>query len=77
MTVKEKSEKAGLKFNILKTRIMASGPTTSWEIYGEKLQTVRACIWGGGGRAPKSLQLMTAGIKVNDVCSLEEKPWPT
>ena len=72
MRVKEKSEKAGLKFSILKTRIMASSPTTSWEIDGETVQTVRAFM--GGGWAPKSLQLMTAGIKVNDVCSLEEKP---
>ena len=66
MKVKEQSEKAGLKLNIQKTRIMASGPITSWEIVGE---TVSDFIWG----APKSLQMVIAAMKLKDVCSVEEK----
>ena len=66
MKVKEESEKVGLKLNIQKTKIMASGPITSWEIDGE---TVSDCILG----APKSLQMVTAAMKLKDVCSLEEK----
>ena len=68
--VKEESEKAGLKLNIQKTKIMASGPITSWQIDGE---TVRDLIWG----APKSLQMVTAAMKLKDTCSLEGKLWPT
>ena len=68
--VKGESEKVGLKLNIQKTKIMASGPITSWEIDGE---TVRDFILGG----PKSLQLVTAAMKLKDICSLEEKLRPT
>ena len=69
MKVKEESEKAGLKLNIKKTKIMASGPITSWQIDGETMETVTDYFWG----APKSLQVVTAAIKLNDACSLEEK----
>ena len=68
MKVKEESEKAGLKLNVHKTKIMASGPITSWEIDGE---TVADFILG----APKSLQMVTAARKLKDACSLEEKLW--
>ena len=74
MKVKEESEKAGLKLNIQKTKIMASGPITSWQIDGETVETVRDFIFLG---APKSLQMVTAAMKLKDTCSLEEKPWPT
>ena len=67
--VKEENEKAGLKLNIQKTKIMAFGPITSWQIDGEKLETVRDFIFG----APKSLQMVTAAMKLKDACSLEEK----
>ena len=67
--VKEESEKVGLKLNIQKTKIMASGPITSWEIDGETVETVRDFILG----APKSLQMVTAAMKLKDTCSLEEK----
>ena len=73
MKVKEDSEKAGLKLNIQKTKIMASGPITSWQIDGETMETVRDFIWG----APKSLQMVTAAMKLKDACSLEGKLWPT
>ena len=73
MKVKEESEKAGLKLNIQKTKIVASSPITSWEIDGETVETVTAFIWG----APKSLQMVIAAIKLKDACSLEEKLWPT
>ena len=73
MKVKEESEKVGLKFNIQKTKIMASGPVTSWEIDGETVETVSDFIFGG----PKSLQMVTAAMKLKDVYSLEEKLWPT
>ena len=73
MNVKEESEKAGLKLNIKKTKIMASGPITSWQIDGETMETVTDYFWG----APKSLQVVTAAIKLNDACSLEEKVWST
>ena len=73
MTVKEESEKCGLKLNIQKTKIMASGPITSWQINGEAVETVTDFIFG----APKSLQMVTAAIKLKDDCSLEEKLWPT
>ena len=69
MTVKEESEKAGLKLNIQKTKIMASGPVTSWEIDGEKVETVSDFILG----APKSLQMVIAAMKLKDTYSLEEK----
>ena len=69
MKVKEESEKVGLKLNIQKTKIMASGPITSWEIDGETMERVRDLFWG----APKSLQMVTAAMKLKDACSLEEK----
>ena len=69
MKVKEESEKVGLKLNIQKTKIMASGPITSWEIDGETVETVSDFIWG----APKSLQMVTAAMKLKDTYSLEEK----
>ena len=67
--VKEESEKVGLKLNIQKTKIMASGPITSWQIDGETMKTVRDFIFW----APKSLQMGTAAMKLKDACSLEEK----
>ena len=70
MKVKEESEKVGLKLNIQKMKIIASGPITSWQIDGE---TVRDFIFW----APKSLQMVTAALKLKDTCSLEEKLWPT
>ena len=69
MKVKEESEKVGLKLNIQKTKIMASGPITSWQIEGETVETVVGFILG----APKSLQMVTAAVKLKDACSLEEK----
>ena len=69
MKVKEESEKVGLKLNIQKTKIMASGPITSWEIDGETLETVTDFILG----APKSVQMMTADLKLKDTYSLEGK----
>ena len=69
MNVKEESEKVGLKLNIQKTKIMASGPTTSWEIDGETVETVADFILG----APKSLQMLTEAMKLKDACSLEGK----
>ena len=74
MKVKEESEKVGLKFNIQKTKIMASCPITSWQIDGETVETVRDLFFGG---APKSLQMVIAAVKFKDTCSLEEKLWPT
>ena len=73
MKVKEESEKVGLKLNIQKTKIMASGPITSWEIDGETVETVSDFIFG----APKSLQMVTAAKKLKDAYSLEGKLWPT
>ena len=73
MKVKEESEKVGLKLNIQKTKIMASGPITSWQIDGETVKTVSDFILGGS----KSLQMVTAAMKLKDACSLEEKLWPT
>ena len=73
MKVKEESEKAGLKLNIQKTKIMASGPITSWQIDGETMNIVTNLIFGG---APNSLQMATAAMKLKDACSLEEKIWP-
>ena len=69
MKVKEESEKVGLKFNIQITKIMASGPITSWQIDGERVETVRDLLLG----APKSLQMVIASMKLKDTCSLEEK----
>ena len=69
MKVKEESEKVGLKLNVQKTKIMASGPITSWEIVGETVETVADLTFG----APKSLQMVTAAMKLKDACSLEEK----
>ena len=71
MKVKEKSEKVGLKFNIQKTKVMASAPITSRQIDGETVETVTDFIWGWG--TPKSLQMVTAAMKLKDTCSLEEK----
>ena len=73
MKVKEKSEKVGLKLNIQKTKIRISGPITSWEIHGETVETVLDFIFW----APKSLQMVTAAMKLKDAYSLEEKLWPT
>ena len=69
MKVKEESEKVGLKFNIQKTKIMASGPINSWQIDGETLRTVSDLFWG----APKSLQMVIAAMKLKDTYSLEGK----
>ena len=69
MKVKEESEKAGLKSNIQKTKIMASGPITSWQIDGETMETLRDfTFW-----APQSLQMVTTAMKLKDTCFLEEK----
>ena len=73
MKVKEESEKVGLKLNIQKTKIKASGPTTSWQIDGETVEAARDYFW----RAPKSLQMVTAAMKLKDAYSLEGKLWPT
>ena len=72
MKVKEESEKAGLKLNIQKTNITASGPITPWEIDGETVETVADFILG----APTSLQMVTAAMKLKDAYSLEGKLWP-
>ena len=69
MKVKEDSEKVGLKLNIQKTKIMASGPITSWEVDGETVETVSDFILG----APKSLQMVIAAMKLKDTYSLEGK----
>ena len=69
MKLKEESEKVGLKLNIQKTKIMASGPITSWQKDGETVETVADFILG----APKSLPMGTEAMKVNNTCSLEEK----
>ena len=69
MKMKKESEKVGLKLNVQKTKIMASSPITSWQIDGETMETVRDFIFG----APKSLQMVTADMKLKDACSLEEK----
>ena len=72
MKVEEESEKVGLKLNIQKTNIMASGLITSWLIDGETMERVRDFILG----APKSLQMVIAAMKLKDACSLEGKLWP-
>ena len=74
MKVKEESEKVDLKLNIQKTKIMASGPTTSWEIDGETVETVSDFIFL---ISPKSLQMMIAAMKLKDIYSLEGKLWST
>ena len=71
--MKEESEKVGLKLNIQKTKIMTSGPITSWQIDGETVETVSDFIFW----APKSLQMVTTAMKFKDACSLKEKLWPT
>ena len=73
MKVKEESEKVGLKHNIQKTKIMASCPITSWQIDGETMEAVTDFLFW----APKSLQMVTAAMKLSDACSLEETLWPT
>ena len=67
--VREESKNVGLKLNIQKTKIMASSPITSWKIDGETMETVRDYFWG----APKSLQMVTAAMKLKDACFLEEQ----
>ena len=74
MKVKEESEKVDLKLNIQKTKTMASGPITSWEIDGETVETVADFIFWG---VPKSLQMVIAAMKSKDADSLEGKLWPT
>ena len=74
MKVKEESEEVGVKLNIQKTKIMASGPITSWQIDGDIMETVRDFILAG---AAKSLQMVTTAMKLKDACSLEGKLWPT
>ena len=73
MKVKEEREKVGLKLNIQKIKIMASGPITSWQIDGESMETVTGIIFLGS----KILQMVTAAMKLKDACSLEENLWPT
>ena len=73
MKVKEESENVGLKLNIQKTKIMASGLITSWEIDGEQWKQYQTLFFW----APKSLQMVTAAMKLKDAYSLEEKLWPT
>ena len=73
MKVKEESEKVDLQLNIQKIKIMASGPITSWQIDGETMETVTDFFLG----ASKSLQMVTAAMKLKDTCSLDEKLWPT
>ena len=73
MKVKEKSEKVGLKINIQKIKIMASGPITSWQMDRKTMETVKDFILG----APKSLQMVTAAMKLKDAYSLAGKLWPT
>ena len=74
--VKEESEKVGLKLNIQKTKIMASGPITSWQIDGERVKTVKDLLFFFFF-VPKSLQMMTAAMKLKDGCSLKGKLWQT
>ena len=73
MKVKEESEKADLKLNIQKTKTIASGPITPWQIDGEAMETMRDFIFW----TPKSLQMVTAAMKLKDTYSLEGKLWPT
>ena len=71
--MKVESEKVGFKLNIQKSKIMASGPITSWEIDGETVEQCQTLFFW----APKSLQMVTATMKLKDAYSLEEKSWPT
>ena len=73
MKMKEESEKVDLKFNMQKTKIMASGPITSWQIDGEAMETVTDLFWG----APKPLHIVATAMKLKDAFSLEGKLWPT
>ena len=73
MKVKEESEKIGLKFNIQKTKIMASGPITSWQTERKQWKQWQTLFWG----APKSLQMVIEAMKLKDAYSLEEKLWQT
>ena len=73
MKVKEGSEKVGLKINIQKTKVTASGPITSWQIDGETVKQWQTLFWG----APKSLQTVIAAMKLKDAYTLEENLWPT
>ena len=73
MKVKEEGEKVGLKLNIQKTKIMASGPITLWQVDGKQWKQWETLFWG----APKSLQMVTAALKLKDAYSLEGKLWPT
>ena len=73
MKVKEGSEKVGLKLNVQKTKIMACGPITSWQIDGETMETVADFIFW----APNAQHMVTAAMKLKDTCSLEEKLWQT
>ena len=73
MKVKEESEKVGWQLNIQKTKIMPSGPITSWQIDGKTVETVSDLFWG----APKLLQMVNAAMKLKDAYSLEGKLWPT
>ena len=73
MEMNEESEKVGFKLNIQKTKVMASGPITSWEIDGKQWKQCQTLFFG----APKSLQMVTADMKLKDACSLEEKLWST
>ena len=77
MKVKEESEKVGLKLNIQKIKIMAFGSITSWQIDGETMETVSGFIFFFFFLAPKSLQMVTAAMKLKDTGSLKEKLWPT
>ena len=73
MKMKEENEKVGLKLNIQKTKIMASGPITSWQMMGKQYKQCQTLFWG----APKSLKMVIAAMKLKDAYSLEEKFWPT
>ena len=73
MKLREESEKVGLKLNIQKAKIMSSSPITSWQTDAETVETVSDFILGD----PKSLQMVTAAMKLKDTYSLEEKLWPT
>ena len=74
LRVKEENDKVDVKLNIQKAKIMVSGPINSWQIEREKLETVTEILFLG---APKSLQMVTAAMKLKDACSLEEKLWQT
>ena len=76
MKVKEESEKAGLKLNVQKTKIMASSPITSWQINGETMETMRDFIFFSS-KITAAMMMVTVAMKLKDVCSLEEKLWQT